>query len=104
MAVAFPGREAAIARELTKLFETVERAPIADLAARFAAAPPPKGEIVVLVGPGAADAADPAAVSAALRAALAHMTVRDAVDAVAAAHAGSRKALYALALQIKDEA
>src|SRR5207302_10612284 len=46
-----PEREAAVGRELTKLYETVIRGPLAELAAdpRFAA---PKGEIVVLVGPG----------------------------------------------------
>ena len=51
MAQVLGPREAAVARELTKLHETVIRGSLDDLAAdiRFAA---PKGEIVVVVGPG----------------------------------------------------
>ena len=41
------GRQAVVARELTKLFETVRRGTLAELAAQFAAEGPPKGEIVV---------------------------------------------------------
>ena len=43
-------RPAVVARELTKLFETVRRGTLGDLAAQFAADGPPKGEIVVLIG------------------------------------------------------
>src|SRR3954465_328341 len=52
-------RPAVVARELTKLYETVRRGTLADLAAQFAAEGPPKGEIVVLVGEGAAGAPGP---------------------------------------------
>ena len=44
-------RQAAVARELTKLFETVKRGTVGALAAEFEASGPPKGEIVVLIGP-----------------------------------------------------
>jgi 16S rRNA (cytidine1402-2'-O)-methyltransferase len=44
-------REAVVARELTKTFETVRRARLAELAATFAAEPEPKGEIVILAAP-----------------------------------------------------
>jgi 16S rRNA (cytidine1402-2'-O)-methyltransferase len=44
-------REARVARELTKLFEEVKEGLLADLARSFAALPPPKGEIVVVIGP-----------------------------------------------------
>src|SRR5438093_496206 len=56
MAAVFGGRDAVVARELTKLHETIVRGPLDVLAAdpRFAA---PRGEIVVLVGPGAQRAA-----------------------------------------------
>src|SRR5215210_8055936 len=43
-------RPAVVARELTKMFETVRRGTLAELAAQFAEEGPPKGEIVVLIG------------------------------------------------------
>lgn len=43
-------RDAAVARELTKLHEECVAGPLADLAERYANAPP-KGEIVIAVGP-----------------------------------------------------
>src|ERR687893_110890 len=43
-------RQAVVARELTKLFETVRRGTLAELAGQFAEEGPPKGEIVVLIG------------------------------------------------------
>jgi 16S rRNA (cytidine1402-2'-O)-methyltransferase len=52
LATADPGREAAVCRELTKRFEEVARGTVAELAERFAA--PPKGEITLVLGPGAA--------------------------------------------------
>ncbi len=45
-----PRPAAAVARELTKRFEDVRRGPLAELAAHYADAPQPKGELVVLVG------------------------------------------------------
>jgi 16S rRNA (cytidine1402-2'-O)-methyltransferase len=55
MAVALGTREAAVARELTKAFEIVRRGTLAALAEEFADKPP-KGEIVIVVGPPAAPA------------------------------------------------
>lgn len=50
LAEAFPGRQAALARELTKLHEEVARAEVGELARRFAEREL-KGEVVLLVGP-----------------------------------------------------
>lgn len=44
-------RPAAVCRELTKRFEEVRRGALGDLAALYAGAPDPKGEIVLVVGP-----------------------------------------------------
>jgi 16S rRNA (cytidine1402-2'-O)-methyltransferase len=52
LAAADPEREAAVCRELTKRFEEVVRGTAAELAERFGA--PPKGEITLVLGPGAA--------------------------------------------------
>ena len=51
MAAVLGAREAAIARELTKRHEEIVRGSLADLAARYAEAGPPKGEIVIVVEP-----------------------------------------------------
>jgi len=44
-------RPAAVARELTKMFEETRRGPLPELAAHYGEAGGPKGEIVVVVGP-----------------------------------------------------
>ena len=51
IAEVLPGRQAAFARELTKLHEEVVRAPVEELAAQIAARDTLKGEAVLVVGP-----------------------------------------------------
>ncbi|MEX2611510.1 MAG: 16S rRNA (cytidine(1402)-2'-O)-methyltransferase [Gemmatimonadota bacterium] len=68
-------RPAAVARELTKLHETFQRGTLGELAAYYSG-PPPRGEIVVVVGPPAAVAPDPAA-----RRAEAEALARELLDA-----------------------
>jgi 16S rRNA (cytidine1402-2'-O)-methyltransferase len=93
-------REAVVCRELTKLYETVVRGRLADLAAdsRFEA---PKGEIVVLVGPGRETEATPADADAALAEALARLKPADAAAEVARALGLPRRDLYRRALELK---
>src|SRR5918997_2160879 len=43
-------RQAEVARELTKMFETVRRGTLSELEGQFAEEGPPKGEIVVMIG------------------------------------------------------
>ena len=50
-----PDRAVAVCRELTKLHEEVVRGTAADLAERCAGSPP-RGEVVLVVGPSSADA------------------------------------------------
>jgi 16S rRNA (cytidine1402-2'-O)-methyltransferase len=101
MAALLRVRDAAVARELTKLHEEVRRGALADLQAHYAAAAPPKGEIVIVVGPPPAPAAvDDATVDAALRRALETASLRDAVAAVAASLGAPRRRVYARALAL----
>src|SRR4051812_7204397 len=58
LAAAAPEREIAVCRELTKRFEEIARGTVSELAERFSE--PPKGEITLVLGPGAAQAADDA--------------------------------------------
>ena len=103
MAAVFGPREAAVARELTKLYETCIRGPLEVLAAdpKLDA---PKGEIVVLVGPGAAEEATEADADAALVEALTRMGPADAASEVAKALGLNRRALYRRALELKGAA
>lgn len=50
-------RDAAVARELTKLHEEVQRDRLSGLADRFAETGPPRGEVVLVIGPPDAEAA-----------------------------------------------
>jgi 16S rRNA (cytidine1402-2'-O)-methyltransferase len=95
----FGDRRAAVARELTKRFETVERGTVRDLADLFARQPP-RGEITLLIGPPEAD--DPEDLDGRLRAALATQTVKDAAALVSTATGLPRKVVYARALQIHE--
>lgn len=95
-----PGREVAVARELTKKFEECRTGSPEALAAHYAAHPP-KGEIVLLVGPPVAAPADPADADALLRAELESAKPSQAAAKVARLTGLDRKALYARALALK---
>ncbi|MFZ5778810.1 MAG: 16S rRNA (cytidine(1402)-2'-O)-methyltransferase [Pseudomonadota bacterium] len=97
-------RPAAIARELTKLFEEVRRGPLDDLARHYEAHPDVKGEIAIVIG-APEEAAAPAAgvLDEALRAALAGASTRDAAAEVAARYGLKRRDVYARALELRRE-
>ena len=100
MAAVFGPREAVVARELTKLYETVTRGPLDVLAADPSLAAP-KGEVVVLVSPGAQAAATAADADAALIEALSRVSPAEAASEVAGALGLSRRDLYRRALDLK---
>lgn len=94
-----PGRDIAVAREITKLHEECRRGLGAGLVAWYEAHPP-RGEIVLMVGPPQARAfdGDPDTL---LRDALASMKVSQAATHVARATGLDRKDLYARAMELK---
>jgi len=101
MASVLGDRPAAVARELTKLYEEIRRGTLAGLAAHYEAAGAPKGEIVVVVGPPLEQAAPSEAdIDTLLRTALKRESLRDAVAAVAEATGEPRRAVYARALAL----
>lgn len=96
----WPTREVAVARELTKLHEECRRGSAVELAAHYAAHPP-KGEIVLLIGPPVAEAPQEVDADALLRAALAEMSPAKAAGKVAKATGLDRQSLYARAVELK---
>jgi len=102
----FGAREAAVARELTKMHEEVRRGRLTELAADYSGAPP-KGEIVILVA-SSPDCAGPdqARIDSLLQQALRFMPVKPAAALVAEATGSSRREVYrrALALKLNNDA
>jgi 16S rRNA (cytidine1402-2'-O)-methyltransferase len=94
LAVALPERSVAVCRELTKVFEEVVRGPARELARRFAE--PPKGEITLVVAPGApiADGGGSAAQQAVADLVAAGVSRRQAADLVARLTGRARNELY----------
>jgi 16S rRNA (cytidine1402-2'-O)-methyltransferase len=105
LAAVLGNRPAALARELTKHFETVRRAALPDLAAALAAEEPPKGEIVLLVGPPEAGAAAVGIddLDARLRKAMETLSVKDAASVVAGETGQPRRKVYARAVELAAE-
>lgn len=103
MATVLGDREAAVAREISKTFEEVATGTLSDLAARYADAPP-KGEIVLVVGPPSAVAVEASGddVDAALLDALTRLPVSKAASEVAKRFGLERRALYDRAMELKD--
>lgn len=101
IADAFPDRDVAVARELTKKFEECRTGSASELAAHFAKHPP-KGEIVLLIGPPKAD--EIACIEDAdelLRNTLVDSKPSQAAAKVAKATGLDRMTLYARALELK---
>ena len=102
MLAVFGPRQAAVTRELTKLYETAVRGTLDQLAVD-PALEEPKGEIVVLVGPGVAEAASAADADMALAEALTRLAPGEAASEVAKALGLNRRDLYRRALALKDD-
>jgi 16S rRNA (cytidine1402-2'-O)-methyltransferase len=103
MAQVFGAREAAVAKELTKLHESIARGAPAELAAQLESSAALKGEFVVLVGPPSPDEGlvGDDAIVASLKQALKHESFRDAVRSVAEKFHLKRSRVYELGLKLE---
>ena len=101
LAAGLGDRDAAVAREISKRFEETVTGTLSQLAARYAGAPP-RGEIVIVVGPpGAAEAASEAELDEALRDAMARLSPSRAAAEVAALLGLPKRAVYERAQRLK---
>jgi len=100
MAAVFGPREGVVCRELTKLYETIVRGPLPELAAdpQFIA---PKGELVILVGPGHEAEASAGDIDTALADALLRLRPAEAAAEVAKALGLSRRDVYQRAMALR---
>jgi 16S rRNA (cytidine1402-2'-O)-methyltransferase len=97
-------RDAAVAREMTKMFEEVRRGSLRELAAHYVSHGAPKGETVIVIGPAAAaNRPDDAEIDRLLLAALKSETLRDAVAGVTAATGLPRREIYGRALRLAKD-
>lgn len=100
LAAILGGRPASVCRELTKLFEETRRGTLQELAAHYATAGKPRGEIVIVIGPPEQRAPNADDLDVRLEAALARSSLKDAVATVTAETGLKRKQVYARALAL----
>ena len=101
------GRPAAVCRELTKLHEEIRRGDVTALARAYMEGAETRGEFVVVIGPPAkSEPVETIDLDGMLQRALATASLKDAVEAVAAATGLKRRVVYqrALALPRRDGA
>lgn len=101
LAAEFGPRRAAVARELTKLYEETRRDSLPELAAYYAGIEPPRGEIVIVVGPPlVARPLSGEGLDTEIQAALERLSTKDAAAVVAARIGLPRREVYARALRL----
>ena len=103
LAAGLGAREAAVCRELTKLYEEVRRGDLGTLASHYAADAETRGEFVIVIAPPTAEQPTAADIDALLRAALDRTTLKEAVAEVAAATGEPRRAVYSRALELAKD-
>lgn len=97
-----PGREVAVARELTKLHEECRTGSAEDLLAHYTQHPP-RGEIVLMIGPPGEEQTGEFDADALLLAALADAKPSQAAGQVAKATGLDRRTLYARAMELQKK-
>jgi 16S rRNA (cytidine1402-2'-O)-methyltransferase len=104
LAAGLGAREAAICRELTKLYEEVRHGELGALARETAEAPEPRGEIAIVIAPPDVqrelEAVD---LDALIRPALDRLSVKEAVAEIAAVSGRPRREVYQRALALAKD-
>jgi 16S rRNA (cytidine1402-2'-O)-methyltransferase len=103
LAAALGPREAAVCRELTKMYEEIRRGDLTTLARHTAAGEEPRGEIVIVIAPPGTPAPDAADLDTLLRQALGRVSVKEAVGEIAAVTGRPRREVYQRALALAQE-
>lgn len=103
MAQVFGNREAAVTRELTKLYEEVRRGTLEELSVYYKENGAPKGEIVVVIAPKGEVEVSGESLEKQIQKALETMSVRDAAEMVAKATGKPKRAIYTLALKLASK-
>lgn len=97
-------RPAAVTRELTKMYEEVRRDTLEKLVAHYEEAGEPRGEIVIVIGPGARREFTEADINARLSELLKDLSVRDAAAQVADEMGIAKKQAYEFAIILQKGA
>jgi 16S rRNA (cytidine1402-2'-O)-methyltransferase len=103
LATGLGSRQAAVARELTKLNETYHRGTLTELAAWAAETGETRGELVVVIAPGETPATADRTIVEALEIELVDNSVRDAATTVARRLGVARRRVYDLAIQVNKQ-
>lgn len=98
----FRGRELAVAREMTKMFEECVNGGAEELIAHFTQNPP-KGEIVLMVAPPAAENKENIDLNGVLKELMKTMPLKSAVNEAVKTCGLSRNEVYRRAVEIKNE-
>lgn len=98
-------RNLAIARELTKLHEHINRGPISELISHYESQPSPKGEIVLVIGPATEIKTQPSEedLKKDLKAALKTMKTKEASKIIASKYNLPPAKTYNIALTLKND-
>lgn len=104
LASIFGARQGAVARELTKRYETVRRGSLLELASQFGGEAAPRGEVVLLVAPPSADdeAMSDETIDDRLRLALETLSAKDAAAVVSADLGLQKRQVYARAVALQQ--
>ncbi len=98
----FAGREIAVARELTKMYEEVVGGTIAEVIAYFEQNEP-RGEFVLMIAPPIADSHNAADIRPILQKRLQETSLKTAVKEICTQYGLNKNEVYALALELKNE-